>query len=284
LNKVQLEHILGESIRSIQTLYGGDIALAQRADTKEHLYFVKSAGFPNAKELFDKEVIGLITLEQSKTIRVPSIIGTYSLDGVSCLILEFIKSKTPQVKDMEHFGRQLAHLHLSAKTKVFGFETDNFIGKLPQSNQKHSDWFSFYAKERLWPQLHLAQDLKLLDSGEIPTLECLTGRCQEFFGEVSPSLLHGDLWSGNYLIDKTAEPYLIDPAVYYGHNEVDLAMSRLFGGFSTSFYDAYNEIIPPHDNQKELREIYQLYYLLVHLNLFGASYKKAVVHILKKYF
>lgn len=284
LNKVQLEHILGESILSVQTLSGGDIAHAQKVVTNKQSYFVKSGSFPFAHELFEQEAVGLKALEKSRTIGIPKIIGTHSIDGTSCLILEFIETKHPQSNDMEHFGRQLAHLHLSAKMDFFGFETDNYIGKLPQSNQTHSEWANFYVEERLQPQFKLAGRLELLDASKLPTTKRLIERCRELFGKITPSLLHGDLWSGNYLIDSTGKPFLIDPAVYYGHHVVDLAMSKLFGGFSRVFYEAYHEIIPPHENQAALIDIYQLYFLLVHLNLFGTSYRNSVVQLLKTYF
>ena len=284
MERAQLEYLLGAPIISIRPISGGDIAHTERVDTKNRSYLVKSGSFPNAKELFEKEANGLAAIENSQTIATPKIMGNYSFDETSCLILEFIQTKLAGTEDMERFGRELAHFHLATRTGFFGFETDNFIGKLPQSNQKHTKWLSFYVKERLVPQFNLAQDLKLLGVSEIPTLKSLTENCTNIFGEVTPSLLHGDLWSGNYLISSSGNPYLIDPAVYYGHSEVDLAMSKLFGGFSTRFYDAYHEIIPPHGNQKELTEIYQLYYLLVHLNLFGTSYRNSVVGISKKYF
>ena len=284
MNREQLEHVLGEPIVSIKTLSGGDIANAQRVDTHSQSFFVKSGSFPNAKALFEQESVGLKALKNSKTINVPKIIGTYSIERTSCLVLEFIKTKRAEPHDMEVLGRQLAHLHLSADTEFFGFKTDNFIGKLAQSNRKHQDWSNFYAEERLQPQFKLAHDQNMLDSSQIPNTEILHKICTELFGMVVPSLLHGDLWSGNYLIHETGEPYLIDSAVYYGHNVVDLAMTKLFGGFSQTFYGAYHEVIPPHENQAALVDVYQLYYLLVHLNLFGTSYLNSVVQILKKYF
>jgi len=284
LTKVQLERILNQRIVSVQVFSGGDIAHAQRVDTDKQSYFVKSGSFANAKELFEKEAAGLLALKKSKTIHTPEIIGIHALDGTSCLILKFIENKPSQPRHMEDFGRQLARLHLSAKTALFGFETDNFIGKLPQSNYKHSDWPTFYVEERLQPQIKLAFEQKLVNPSGISSTERLLHRCKELFGNVSPSLLHGDLWGGNYLISTHGTVHLIDPAVYYGHNEVDLAMSKLFGGFSDAFYGAYHEIIPPHPNQKVLTEIYQLYYLLVHLNLFGTSYLSPTLRILNKYF
>ncbi|MEO0570553.1 MAG: fructosamine kinase family protein [Bacteroidota bacterium] len=284
MKKERLESVLGKPIIGVQTLSGGDIAHAQKVTTKSGTFFVKSGSFPNAKELFEQEMVGLKTIEESESIDVPKIIGNYSFGGTACLILEFIKTKLPETLDMEAFGRKMAQFHLSTTSESFGFETDNFIGKLPQSNQRHSKWSSFYVMERLLPQLNLSQNLNLLKPSEVPELEHLIEKCGNIFGMVTPSLLHGDLWSGNYLISTTGNSYLIDPAVYYGHNEVDLAMTKLFGGFSNTFYGAYHEIIPPHENQKSLVEIYQLYFLLVHLNLFGTSYRNSVVQILKKYF
>lgn len=284
MNRAQLEHVLGEPIVSIKRLSGGDIANAQRVDTHKQSFFVKSGSFPNAKALFEQEAVGLKALKNSKTVNIPQVIGTHSIEGTSCLVLEFIKTKRAEPHDMEVLGRKLAHLHLSANTEFFGFKTDNFIGKLAQSNRKHQDWSNFYIEERLQPQFKFARDQNLLDSSQIPNTDGLIKKCTELFGVVAPSLLHGDLWGGNYLIGTDGTPYLIDPAVYFGHNEVDLAMTKLFGGFSDVFYEAYHEIIPPHENQKELTEIYQLYYLLVHLNLFGSSYLNSVLQILRKYF
>ena len=126
--------------------------------------------------------------------------------------------------------------------------------------------------------------IKRLAKKDIPSQEKLITNFEKLVGTIHASPLHGDLWSGNYLISNKGEPYLIDPSFYYGHNEVDLAMSMLFGGFSDGFYRAYHEIIPPHDNQAAIMDIYQLYYLLVHLNLFGNSYYNAVTRILKRYF
>lgn len=283
MNRSQLEQIFKQPIVSVQSISGGDIAQAQRIDTKEGQFFVKSASFPNAKELFEKEVQGLKELKKSNTIGIPDIIGTYSFGDHHCLILDYIATKPAESHEMAVFGRQLAALHLSAKTDLFGFESNNLIGRLPQNNSKNKDWSTFYVEGRLLPQFELAYNQGLLGSSEIPQADICFKRCNELFGKVEPCLLHGDLWSGNYFIDMEGSPYLIDPSVYYGHNEVDLAMTKLFGGFSNAFYDAYYEIIPPHENLKDLVDIYQLYYLLVHLNLFGISYRPSVHKIIKNY-
>jgi fructosamine-3-kinase len=185
---------------------------------------------------------------------------------------------------MRRFGHRLAELHQISTCKAFGWETDNFIGSLPRSNKQNTDWSDFYVSERLLPQLKLAMDKNHLKKNEIPSEGILLQTCRNLFPETSPSLLHGDLWSGNYLVSADRTPYLIDPATYFGHHEADIAMTRLFGGFGKAFYEAYSEHFPKVGGESERNDIYQLYYLLVHLNLFGGSYKASVKNILGRYF
>ena len=185
---------------------------------------------------------------------------------------------------MDLLGHHLAALHQPSAADNFGGQTDNFIGNLPQSNTQQLNWSTFYVQERLLPQLEISRARQMLDPAEIPSLQKMLKRCSTIFPEVKPSLLHGDLWRGNYLISKNGSPYLIDPAIYFGHHEVDIAMSRLFGGFNSTFYDAYAEHFPQRIDDTALMNIYQLYYLLVHLNLFGSSYYSSVHRILKTYF
>ena len=284
MNIAWIEELLGEKPLSIESLSGGDIAHTQKVSTRNKAYFIKSASFKHAQQLFKKEAIGLQEMAKTKTIGIPKIMGTFSREQTSCLILEYIASKSPSPSDYECFGRQLAQLHCTTTKTSFGFETDNFIGKLPQTNTQSNDWVTFYVEQRLLPQLKMAFDSGQLAKKQLPSTDKMTTVCEAVIGKVAPSLLHGDLWSGNYLISTNGKPYLIDPAVYYGHNEVDLAMTRLFGGFSDTFYEAYHEIISPHYNQAALVDIYQLYYLLVHLNLFGSSYRASVNQLFKKYF
>ena len=200
------------------------------------------------------------------------------------LLMEYIEPKKPSKKDFELLGHQLAALHKLSESNTFGLGTENFIGSLQQSNTTHSDWASFYVQERLLPQLKLVGDGNCLQLSETPSEEQLFKTCQSLFPKVRPSLLHGDLWGGNYLISSEGIPHLIDPAIYYGHREVDIAMTHLFGGFDKTFYDSYQEHFMPIGGEKERNDIYQLYFLLAHLNLFGHSYKSRVVTILKRYF
>lgn len=282
-NKVELENFIGDSIVTLVTLSGGDIAFAQKIETKYASYFIKSADFKFAKNLFESEALGLEALHRTNTIKVPQVFGVFKSGNSACLILEYIENKSATAKDMVAFGRALAFMHSTTKS-FFGLEKDNFIGKLPQANSVEENWVTFYVQKRLEPQLKLAIDYKRLAKKEIPSQEKLISIFEKLVGNIKASPLHGDLWSGNFLISTNDRPYLIDPSFYYGHNEVDLAMSKLFGGFSNRFYKAYHEIVPKHENQAVLIDIYQLYYLLVHLNLFGKAYHSSVFRILKRYF
>ena len=151
-------------------------------------------------------------------------------------------------------------------------------------NTPFDDWTDFYIENRIYPQLELALLNGFIASEEIISKEKLKTVCSFYFNKIQPALLHGDLWSGNYIIAKDGTPYLIDPALYYGHSEVDIAMTKLFGVFDTEFYKAYYEIQPKPEHPQAYQDLYQLYYLLVHLNLFGSSYYSGVKRILDRYF
>ena len=281
-----IKHIaeqINSEIKSFKPVSGGDISSAYLLETQHQKLFLKVNSKSFAKSMFLAEQKGLQVIESTKTIAVPHVHLVAELDCKAFLLMDFIESRRPNAKDYIHFGRDLASLHL-VSNEQFGFSSDNFIGSLPQSNTFHADWTEFYWNERILPQLELAKKNNALDVANIPTKESALKIFQQVFGEVKPSLLHGDLWCGNYLISTVGTPYLIDPAVYYGHSMVDVAMSRLFGGFDAEFYDAYHEIIPKQTYYQEQIKFYQLYYLLVHLNLFGRSYRSSVVDILDRYF
>lgn len=274
---------LNEKIITTRPLSGGDISSAYLLQTKSKKYFLKVNSNPFAFEMFQAEERGLQAIEKTKTIAVPHVERVDSFEGKSFLLMNFVESKRPASSDFERLGRELAQLHLNTHHS-FGFSSDNFIGSLPQSNTSRTNWAEFYWSERILPQLNLATKAGLLNKSQIPDEEKAIKTFSDIFGNVKPALLHGDLWGGNYLIAADGTPYLIDPAVYFGHSVVDIAMSKLFGGFSQSFYDAYHEIIPKTENHSQQIELYQLYYLLVHLNLFGSGYYSSVASILRKYF
>jgi Fructosamine-3-kinase len=274
---------LGERILSSRPVSGGDISSAYRIETETGKYFLKVNAQSFALEMFHAEQKGLRTIEETNTIAVPNVHLVDSLNDKAFLLMDFVESKRPDASDFQRLGRQLARLHRCTSGE-FGFPSDNFIGSLSQSNQSHSNWPQFYWHERIFPQLRPAVAKGLLSREEVPAEERAITLFDGIFGTVAPSLLHGDLWGGNYLIAADGTPCLIDPATYYGHSMVDIAMSRLFGGFDADFYDAYHEIIPKGDHYQEQIELYQLYYLLVHLNLFGSGYYSGVSSILRRYF
>ena len=278
-----ISHLLSENIYAYKSHSGGDISSAYLLQTSAKKYFLKVNEKPFALEMFRAEQQSLQVIENTGTIAVPRVHFVNEHSGKSFILMDFIESKRPDASDFQRLGVQLANLHQCTQSD-FGFPTDNFIGNLPQHNQPRANWAEFYGLERILPQLQLALKNQLLSPFEIPTKEKAVAVFTDIFGNATPSLLHGDLWSGNFLIAADGAPYLIDPAAYYGHSAVDIAMSRLFGGFGASFYDAYHKIIPKAENYAQHIELYQLYYLLVHLNLFGSGYYSGVSSILKRYF
>ena len=275
--------LLNQPILSIYPVSGGDISLAYRVKTEAKTYFLKVNRGKDALTMFQTEKRGLEAIAQTQTISVPMVYACDDFENEAFLLMEYIESKRPNAEDFSRFGKALAELHQHT-AENFGLDFNNFIGSLPQNNKQYSSWTNFYVEERLLPQLQLAKQNHLLSDNECPSEKIITERLENLFLNVKPSLLHGDLWSGNYLIAKDGTPYFIDPATYYGHHEVDIAMSKLFGGFGEDFYKAYYNILTADTKTSSRLEIYQLYYLLVHLNLFGKSYYSSVFRILKKYF
>lgn len=281
--KIHLSNILNESITGFSPVHGGDISKGYRVDTSNNSYFLKLNSAINAAKMFETEAYGLQLINETNTIKTPKVLACNTLQNSAFLLMEFIESKSPSSEDFKNLGKQLAELH-TCTSKHFGLDQDNFIGSLQQSNKPNTTWVDFYTTERLLPQLELAKQKQLLSKNECPSVQKIKDTLEPLFIDIKPALLHGDLWSGNYLISNDGNPYLIDPAVYYGHGEVDIAMTKLFGGFDASLYDAYDSNIKKDENTSARIEIYQLYYLLVHLNLFGSSYYGSVSSILKKYF
>ncbi|MGI6574215.1 MAG: fructosamine kinase family protein [Fermentimonas sp.] len=278
-----ISECIDEPVVTFKPISGGSISSAYRLETRAKAYFLKVNRKPTALTMFQAEKEGLRAIEESNTIAVPHVHLVGSLGNQAFLLMDHVESKRPDGSDYRRLGAQLARLHQIAGER-FGFTSDNFIGSLPQSNRNHADWPEFYWQERILPQLEMARRNELLPEKALPTEAKAISLFSRIFGEVKPVLLHGDLWGGNYLIASNGTPYLIDPATYYGHSMVDIAMSYLFGGFGTPFYEAYHEQIPRSDNHDAQIDLYQLYFLLVHLNLFGSGYYASVSSILKRYF
>lgn len=276
------QSLLGANILAVRPVSGGDINQAMLLETTAGQFFVKINFNSAAGRIFEAEAMGLILLAATATIRTPTVIGSGETEAGGFLLLEYIETSYRPTGFWEKFGTDLAELHRHSAT-AFGLGHDNFIGNLPQSNCQHDDWPDLYVNERLMPQLEIAKQQEQLQSADFQDFENLFRRIPDLCPTEPPALIHGDLWSGNFLCNANGQPVLIDPATSYSHREMDLAMSRLFGGFDRSFYRSYEEAWPLAAGFEKRLPVYQLYYLLVHVNLFGGGYVGQVRSILNEF-
>ena len=283
--QIRLEELLNEKIINSSSVGGGCIADSRKIELNSgKVFFLKQLSFANPR-IFEAEALGLGLLSKSGVVNVPKVIEKSD----DFLLLEWIEvGEKNKDSSMEKLGRQFAKLH-SFHGQKFGLHKDNYLGNSPQSNSPtikgSKNWAIFFTENRIQFQLDLLKKNKYSTSELLKLLVNFIEKIPNIIAgtEEDPSLLHGDLWSGNYLIDISGNPWLIDPAVYYGHREADLAMTSLFGGFSKTFYSAYESEFPLLPGYSEREPIYQLYHLLNHLNLFGTAYYGQVISILKKY-
>ena len=232
--------------------------------------------------MFEAEAAGLNVIAATNTIKTPEVFSIGSAGDQGFLLMQWIEAKRPTAVASQALGRRLALMH-QCSAGYFGLNKNNYMGSLPQSNTKHHTWSLFFVEERLKPMVAIALQKRLLVSGDADAFEKLYAKLPGLFDEEPPSLIHGDLWAGNYLTDENAQPYLIDPAACYGHREFDLAMTTLFGGFSDDFYEAYDEAFPLQNDWRQRIALWNLYPLLVHLNLFGTGYLGQVRDCLTEY-
>ena len=283
--KFRLEKFLSEPIKSTSSVSGGCIADSRKLQLESgKVFFLKQLRGSNSGA-FDAEESGLEELRKSGTVNVPEVVHK----GADFLLLQWIEAGySKSNSSMEMLGRQFAELH-RYRGKKFGFFEDNLLGDSPQSNKPSKEgsqnWAVFYAENRLEFQTNLAVKKGYATPELTNLMENLIKKFSDLISgtEEEPSLLHGDLWSGNYLIDGRGIPWLIDPAVYYGNREADMAMTSLFGGFSNAFYSAYKSAYPIAPGYAEREPLYQLYHLLNHLNLFGTGYYGQIISILRRY-
>ncbi len=271
------------AIVSSTAVGGGCVNQASQIRLQDgRLYFLKSNPGTSPK-LFASEAQGLTALRASGALRVPEVIGT-GTGAQSFILMEWIRSGSRPARFFETFGRSLAQLHQNTPGERFGFEKDNFLGSTPQPNGYLSSWPDFWRRRRLGHQLDLARRNGLGDDEMQRLGQRLLDKLEAYLpADSPPRLIHGDLWSGNFLCGQHGEPALIDPAAYYGCVDAELAMCRLFGGFKQAFYDAYREAAGQGETCPVRTEIYQLYHLLNHLNLFGGGYYSSCMQILKRY-
>lgn len=279
-----IEKELNCKIVSSKSVSGGCINDAQTITTSDDRKYFLKLNYHSAKDMFYKEANGLRELKRAKAIRVPDVV----LVDTNFILLEHInigrKSKTFD----EDFGRSFAKMH-QFTSEHFGFYEDNYIGSTPQRNipepDEKNNWIKFYFNKRILFQYKLLEKNGYADSSIKRRISLLEDKIETILqgSENIPSLLHGDLWSGNYLVDENGNACLIDPAVYYGNREADLAMTKLFGGFSSTFYKSYNEFFPLPEGYDYRENIYKLYHIMNHLNLFGGGYYHQTISLMDFY-
>lgn len=288
INKIisnKIEQVTNSRIISSSSVSGGCISNAYKItlDDKRNLFLKINHSHP--ADMFRKEANGLKELLKSSVINIPKVIAVDD----SFILLEYMEASAKQRNFFEDFGRSFAQMH-KFSSDSFGFYEDNYIGStkqinIPGENEKNN-WTSFYFNKRIFFQFKLAEKNGYVTDDLRKGISFLEDNIEKILSgsEEPPSILHGDLWGGNYMVNENGNVCLIDPAVYYGHREADLAMTKLFGGFSESFYTSYNETYPLKEGYNFRENIYKLYHVLNHLNLFGSSYYLQSISLIKSYY
>jgi len=278
-----ISHCTGKPVIVVnaRSTSGGCINNAVVVDTDQGQFFLKwHSAIP--ADMFEKEARGLQLLAASNILKIPEVIGYGSMDGRHFLVLECIRSARQANQFWENFGNALAEMHRNS-SDYFGLNHDNYIGRLPQTNTPTDNWIDFFIRYRLEAQLLLAIESNLVTADFIKTYRRFYDLLQQILPTEKPSLLHGDLWSGNFMVGADGHACLIDPAAYYGHREIELAFTTMFGGFDNIFYSAYQSSWPLEPGWQHRFDIYNIYPSMVHANLFGASYLSGVRAVLSKY-
>ena len=279
------EDRFGSDILEVSAVGGGCINEAWRVELNNHqLFFVKQNSI-SLKDMFEKEAMGLELLANAtRDIVIPETYGVVEDDerGQVFLVMSFVVEGRRTSGFDEFFGASLALMHRNT-SEQFGLDHDNFIGRLPQNNSWRDDWVTFFIECRIEPQFAMACNNGYFTRSEKESLNRMYQRLPDLFPAGEPALLHGDLWGGNYLCSNENRPVLIDPAVYYGHREAELSFTRLFGGFGSAFYDGYDQTFPLEPGFSKRTGIYNLYPLLVHVNLFGGSYISQAASIIRDF-
>ncbi len=278
--KRAVSDIVGGEVRDFHAVSGGCINQAYRIERADgERFFVKSNSGSSAMLVAEAESLAAIAATQA--VRVPNVIGWH--DSCSCLVLQWVQPGAKNSVSQQALGRALAQLHKAPVGNRFGFKCDNFLGETAQPNPFSRNWVQFWAVNRVEHQLKLAR-ANGYDDRELHSYgQRLIGRLSDLLDAPAeaPALLHGDLWSGNWLADSSGTPFLIDPAAYHGHREAEFGMMTLFGDFTDAFYRAYDEVYPLAKGWENRAAVYRLYHLLNHLNLFGKSYLGQCVSLMR---
>ncbi len=272
----------GLIIKHHQPVRGGDINEAYCLQDAVRKYFLKVNDANRFPGMFIAEKQGLQALHNNSTLVVPEVIKHGTLQDQQYLLLEWIERGSPDLKCWEQFGASIALMH-QQQQPYFGWETNNYIGRLPQSNEKQPDWRAFFTQSRIMPLVKQLFDKGVFSKQEVAAAYFFCKRSDEIFPAEPPALLHGDLWNGNFMATDNGAVAIFDPAVYYGHREMDIGMSKLFGGFEGRFYEAYNEVYPMKKGWLQRVPFTQIYPLLVHAILFGCDYANKVKEIIRAF-
>lgn len=267
----QISQVTGQpfTIANPRSVGGGCINQGYKLTDGDRTYFVK-LNQASQIAMFEAELAGLREMSQTGTIRVPAPIVCGTADASSYLVLEWLDLGHGSSAAWAEMGRQLAAMHRATSSKGFGWDRNNTIGATPQVNLWTTGWTEFWVEHRIGYQLRLARR----KGGNFPQGDRLLAAIPKLLAmhEPLPSLVHGDLWSGNAAVSSAGEPVIFDPATYYGDREVDLAMTELFGGFPADFYRGYQAVFPLEAGYPQRKLLYNLYHILNHFNLFGGGY------------
>ena len=257
------------AIANTSSVGGGCINQGYKISGNGTEYFVK-LNDASQVEMFAAEALGLKQMYATQTITVPQPICWGTAESSSYIVLEWLGLGRGNSQSWGAMGRQLAQMHRKGKKDRFGWSQNNTIGSTPQINDWMDNWADFFAEQRIGYQLKLAKRR----GGSFPDIGKVVDAVRSRLADRQPqaSLLHGDLWSGNAAITTDGAPVILDPATYYGDREADLAMTELFGGFPTAFYNGYNEAWQLDSGYQQRKKIYNLYHVLNHFNIFGGGY------------
>jgi fructosamine-3-kinase len=270
------------TLSDIRRVEGGDINQTFLVMTSKGKFFLKLNSALFGHDFFEKEARGLATLANAGALKVPRPLFDGKFHQQIYLVMEYLEKGSPAVDFWTDFGTSMARLHRQTAAQ-YGLDYPNYIGKIHQQNNQCSSFAEFYFSQRIMPLVNKAIKHKMLREEDLRDAENLCARLAEIIPEEKPALLHGDLWKGNFMALANGYAAIFDPAIYYGHREMDIAMTRLFGGFDEGFYEAYNNAFPLQPGFEERLNILQLYPLLVHLLLFGGEYYHSVRNILQKF-
>ena len=270
-------------ILELSPITGGDVNKSYKVTTTDNQYFLKLNNASFLQDMFLKEALALEHIKSTNTLNTPKVIGSGELNETQFLLLEWIEKGYRKQDYWYNFAENLAKLH-AVSDENFGYETHNYIGTFPQLNTPTDDWITFFIEQRLKPQIAIAFNKQLIDKWLVNKFEVLFIKLSSILPKnIKPSLLHGDLWHGNYLTNTEGEAVVIDPAIYFGNSEAEIAFTELFGRMDDKFYHRYFEINPSEISYEDRADIYNLYPLLVHLNLFGTMYLSGIENVLKRF-